>query len=212
MIHTSKEIILPETLQLLRKLQKDPILNDFFLVGGTSLALQIGHRLSIDLDLFSDKPFDTDKLELHLVNDFDFSTDYLASNTIKGFIGEVKVDLITHAYSLVKPLICIQGFRLASVEDIGAMKLNAIAHSGNRQKDFFDLYFMLEHINLETLLNAYAKKYPRSNPMIPLKALTWFEDIDFEIEKPMLRRKVTFEQVKNRLRIATQRPKQLFEY
>lgn len=211
MIHIEKEVILPETLQLLIRLHQDPLLNDFFLVGGTALALHIGHRLSIDLDLFSEKPFDTNELESHLVLDYKFGTDYLAPNTLKGFIDNVKVDFITHAYKLVKPIVQIQGLQLASIEDIGAMKLNAIAHSGNRQKDFYDLYFILEHKSLAALLHGYEKKYPRSNPMIPLKGLTYFEDIDFAIEKPMLKRKVTFQQVTNRLLQAEKYPHQLFQ-
>ena len=211
MIHTEKEVILPETLQLLIKLQQDPLLDVFFLVGGTALALHIGHRLSIDLGLFSGEPFDTNELETHLALKYKFGTDYLATNTLKGFIDNIKVDFITHAYKLVKPVISTQGLRLASIEDIGAMKLNAIAHSGNRQKDFYDLYFILEHKSLATLLHAYETKYPQSNPMIPLKGLTYFEDIDFALEKPMLRRKATFQQVKDRLLQAEKFPHPLFQ-
>lgn len=210
MIYTEKEVILPETLHVLRELQRDPLLNDFFLVGGTGLALQIGHRLSIDLDFFTERPFDTGQLEAHLANDFAFYTDYLSNNTLKGFIENIKVDFLTHAYPLVKPLIQPGGLRLASIEDIGAMKLNAIAHSGNRRKDFYDMYFILEHLSLDDLLAAYNAKYPRSNPLIPIKALTWFEDVDFEIEKPILKRSVTFKQVETRLLAAIDDPRRIF--
>ena len=94
--------------------------------------------------------------------------------------------------------------------DIGAMKLNAIAHSGNRQKDFYDLFFLLEHLPLKDLLNAYQAKYSHSNPIIPLKGITWFDDIDFEIEIPILKRKVTFDDVKKRLLAATMFPDKIF--
>ena len=104
-----------------------------------------------------------------------------------------------------------EGLRLASIEDIGAMKLNAIAHSGNRQKDFYDLFFLLEYYSLQELLLAYQAKYSNSNPIIPLKGITWFEDIDFEIEKPILKRKVSFELVKMRLLEATQYPEKVFK-
>lgn len=90
------------------------------------------------------------------------------------------------------------------------MKLNAIAHSGNRQKDFYNLFFLLEHFSLHKLLIAYQTKYPTSNPIIPLKAITWLDDIDFELEKPMLRRKVTFGEVKNRIIEATLQPEKVF--
>jgi len=186
-------------------------LEQFFLVGGTALAMHIGHRLSIDLDLFSRESFDTNELETHLARNYAFNTDYLASNTLKGFIDNIKIDFITHAYDLFKPVIHVQGFRLASVEDIGAMKLNAIAHSGNRQKDFFYLYFILEHMSLAMVLQAYEVKYPQSNPMIPLKGLTYFDDIDFAIERPMLKRKATFQQVKGRLIRAEKSPREIFQ-
>jgi hypothetical protein len=210
MLHKSPDIILPETLELLIQIQQDAIFNEFFLVGGTALALHIGHRLSIDLDFFAMAPFDNARIEAHLFNQYGFSTDYVSANTLKGFIQNIKVDFLTHAYPLVNPLGGEKGLRLASIDDIGAMKLNAIAHSGNRQKDFYDLYFLLEYRSLQVLLNAYQAKYTNSNPIIPLKAITWFDDIDFEIEKPLLRRKVGFEEVKNRLLEATVEPGQVF--
>ncbi len=191
-------------------MQQDTFLSDFFLVGGTALALQIGHRLSIDLDFFSTLPFDNAQLEGHLLKQYQFSTDYVATNRLKGFIGNLKIDFLTHAYPLVEPLVQKENLSLASLPDIGAMKLDAIAHSGNRQKDFYDLFFLLEHLSLQSLLDAYQAKYPHSNPIIPLKGITWFDDIDFEIEKPMLKRKVTFEAVKKRLFSATKYPDKIF--
>lgn len=135
-------------------------------------------------------------METHLSEQYGFQTYYVATNTLKGFVQNVKVDFLTHAYPLVRPLLQEEGLSLASLEDIGAMKLNAIAHSGNRQKDFYDVYFLLENHCLQDLLQAYQTKYSDSNPIIPLKGITRLEDIDFEIEKPMLKRKVSFEAVK----------------
>ncbi|HRD80225.1 MAG TPA: nucleotidyl transferase AbiEii/AbiGii toxin family protein [Saprospiraceae bacterium] len=210
MLYKSQDVILPETLELLSQIQQDQVFNEFFLVGGTALALHIGHRLSIDLDLFSTGSFDNYQIETHLSQVYGFSTDYVAPNTLKGFAQNVKMDFLTHAYPLVNALCEEDGLRLASIPDIGAMKLNAIAHSGNRQKDFFDLYFLLEHYSLRSLLDAYQIKYPNSNPIIPLKAITWFEDIDFEIEKPLLKRSVRFEAVKSRLLQAATLPDKVF--
>jgi len=206
LIHTNKEIILPGTFELLQQLQADPQLDSFFLVGGTALALHIGHRLSIDLDLFTKQPIDTQNLESYLSKTYNFFTDYVATNTLKGITNNVKTDFITHNYKLVNPLITQESLRLASIEDIGAMKLNAIAHSGNRQKDFFDFYFLLEHFPLSIYLEAFEVKYPNSNPVLALKGLTYFDDIDFEIEKPILTRKITFKQVKARLQKAAKSP------
>jgi predicted nucleotidyltransferase component of viral defense system len=210
MIYKDPDVILPETFDLLYKIQQDAFFDPFFLVGGTALALQIDHRLSIDLDFFSIQPFDNQQLEGYLTEQYGFSTDYVAKNTLKGFVQNVKVDFLTHAYPLVRPLIRDEGLSLASLEDIGAMMLNAIAHSGNRQKDFYDLFFLLEYHSLQDLLSAYEIKYTHSNPIIPLKGVTWFEDIDFEIERPMLKRKTTFDRVKKRLLEATKYPEKVF--
>lgn len=211
MIYNDPDVILPETFDLLHRIQQDAFFEGFFLVGGTALALQIDHRFSIDLDFFSVQPFDNQQMEAYLMDQYGFQTDYVAPNTLKGFIQNVKVDFLTHAYPLIKPLIWEEGLALASMEDIGAMKLNAIAHSGNRQKDFYDLFFLLEYYSLQDMLLVYEAKYANSNLIIPLKGMSWFEDIDFEIEKPMLKRKVSFELVKRRLLEATQYPEKVFK-
>jgi predicted nucleotidyltransferase component of viral defense system len=210
MIYKDPDVILPETFDLLRQIQQDTYFESFFLVGGTALALQIDHRLSIDLDFFSLHPFDNQQMEAYLLEQYGFQTDYVATNTLKGFVQNIKVDFLTHAYPLVNHILREEGLLIATLEDIGAMKLNAIARNGNRQKDFYDLYFLLEHHSLQDLLSAYETKYSNSNPIIPLKGITWFEDIDFEIEKPMLKRKVSFDAVKKRLLMATNFPEKVF--
>lgn len=203
-------IVFPKTFDLLQQIQGDPFFDDFFLVGGTALALHIGHRLSIDLDFFSVQAFVNQELESYLVSKFSFQTDYVSKNTLQGFIDGVKIDFITHAYPLVSPLVQENGLRLASLEDIGAMKLNAIARSGNRQKDFYDVYFLLEHLSFNNLLKAYQAKYPSSNPVMALKGIAYFEEIDFEIEKPVLIRRVSFLAVKKRLNEALSQPDFVF--
>ncbi len=90
-------------------------------------------------------------------------------------------------------------FRLASIEDISAMKLNAIAHSGQRLKDFWDIYFLLEKMPLSQMLAAYEIKYPSSNSMVALKALTYFDDINPDLDKPKIWRKIMLPQMKKRL-------------
>lgn len=101
-------------------------------------------------------------------------------------------------------------FRLASKEDIGAMKLNAIAHSGQRLKDFIDIYFLLELLPLDSLLKAYEIKYPNSNLLIPMKGLTYFDDIDHDADPPILNRKISIEMLKKRLVEAVENPKKVF--
>ena len=120
---------------------QDDLFKDFFLVGGTALALQIGHRLSIDLDFFSTGSFNEDDLLLAIEDKYNFKLDYRGKNTLKGEIAGVKVDFITHNYPLVKPFLQVDGVPMASLSDIAAMKLNAISGNGAWIKDFVDIAY-----------------------------------------------------------------------
>src|ERR1035438_4050934 len=137
-----KETVSEPTLDLLKTLMQDDLFRDFFLVGGTALALRIGHRLSIDIDLFSMNSFCEEDLLSAMEAKYNFQLDYRRKNTLKGEIAGVKVDLITHNYPLVKPLQEVEGLRMASLEDITAMKLNAISGNGTRIKDFIDVAYL----------------------------------------------------------------------
>ncbi len=210
MLFLDAKYVPPAALALLRQLQNDAELDDFFLVGGTSLAMQMGHRLSVDLDLFQEKPFDTHKLLSILSPKYGFRTSTVFANTLLGFIDEVKVDFVAHQYPLVNELVKAEGFRLASLEDIAAMKLNAIVHSGQRLKDFWDVYFLLENMPLSRMLDCYEIKYPASNPIVALKALSYFEDINLNLDAPKILRKVTFLQLKKRIFQAIENPLRIF--
>lgn len=175
MLH--KETIDTATLELLKRLMGDERLQDFVLVGGTSLALQMGHRISIDLDLFTEKEFEADELREYLERNYRLQTDYLAFATVKGEIDGVQVDCIAHAYPWLKPFVLEEGVRLASLEDICAMKLNAIAGNGTRIKDFVDVAYLSSMFSLEQMLKFYEEKY-HANPIMPLKGIVYFADIN----------------------------------
>lgn len=172
-----KEAIEPGTLGLLKELQSITVLKDFHLAGGTSLAMQIGHRQSIDLDLFTQNDFDTNSLLEYLEDSFKFALIFSSKNTLKGCIGNVNIDLITHKYPLVKSLIIEDGVRLLSIEDIAAMKLNAIAGNGTRSKDFVDIYFILKQYSINDILGFYKTKYTSRNQLHAIKSLNYFDDI-----------------------------------
>jgi nucleotidyltransferase AbiEii toxin of type IV toxin-antitoxin system len=210
MLFKSSQIIPPATLELLERLLSDSELSDFFLVGGTALALQIGHRQSIDLDLFKVSSFETAHLQDFLIKEYQFQIDKLGVNTLIGSIEGIKTDFITHAYPLVNPLLEIENLRLASLEDIAAMKLNAISHSGQRLKDFVDVYFLLEILPFNAMIKAYSIKYPQSNLMIPMKAVAYFGDINFDQDKPMMVKNAPFKKVEKRLTSAVQKPNATF--
>lgn len=130
-------------------------------MGGTALALRIGHRISVDIDLFSTKGFDSTQMLHYLENVYDAKLieGGLSDNTVLSFIGNIKVDLLTHNYPLIAPLEINDGIRMLSNQDIGAMKLHAIHQSGERYKDFVDMAFLLEHAPLKNYLESYQHKY-----------------------------------------------------
>ena len=176
MLHT--QTVAPATLELLRSIQSKPYMNNFCLAGGTALALLYGHRKSIDIDLFTNTDFDTAWLLEKVQYDFSFQVDFVAQNTVKGSINSVKVDLIAHRYpNLAAPLV-LSGIRLLSEQDLIAMKLNAIPVSGQRSKDFIDIYYALSRFSIEQMLTFYKGKYSQHNDTHILKSLVFFDDID----------------------------------
>jgi len=190
MLH--KETISPHTLELLIRLQQKEYLKGFFLVGGTALALQIGHRTSVDLDLFSDFSFDTAYVLENLSADFGFKLFFSANNTLKGSIYGVQVDILAHRYPYVCSPLMIENIAMVSVEDIIAMKLNAISISGQRIKDFIDIFYLLKSYTIDDMIRFYKTKYAAFNEVNVLKSLTWFEDIDHSdmpvlLENPKLK-------------------------
>jgi predicted nucleotidyltransferase component of viral defense system len=161
----------------------------FYLAGGTALALQIGHRLSVDLDFFSpteDIPSTRAGLEKALAPFNATLADsswgnlvYLAKNVRVGFYG--------YGYPLVVPLIETKEVRLASIEDIALMKLDALL-SRSARKDFYDLYFICQSIPLRQIFDYAPKKYPsvRDFEAQTVKRLVYFENAEVEANPSML--------------------------
>jgi hypothetical protein len=199
MLHKENFIILPSTFKLIPELQSFPFLKEFYLVGGTALALQLGHRNSIDIDLFTQNNFDVDELISLLSKHYQVIPTFSRENTLLSTVNEIKVDFIRHGYPFVNPPITEEGITYLSKEDIAAMKLNAISNSGKRLKDFIDVYFLLEHFSLGQMIEFYTIKYPNFNPLIPLKAINYFGDIDPAIDPPKLRKKLPLTEIKKRI-------------
>jgi Nucleotidyl transferase AbiEii toxin, Type IV TA system len=208
MLH--KETVSDFTLDLLKTLMADKELTDFFLVGGTALSLQIGHRISIDLDLFSLNTFYENDLLSHLEKTYQFRLDFQANQTLKGVVNNVNVDLITHSYPLVKPLVIMDDVRMASTEDIAAMKLNAISGNGTRLKDFIDIAFLSRKLTLADMVTAYRDKYDSRNPAMVVKALDYHQDINFNEPVRMLDPGYSWHKTQARLRQMTLDPLKIF--
>ncbi len=205
------ETVTADTLELLKILTRDEKLTDFFLVGGTALSLQIGHRISIDIDLFSAHSFDNNEMLEYLRANYDFRMNFIAKNTLKGLIKEIKTDLITHPYAFVKDLQTVEGIRMASLEDIAAMKLNAISGNGTRLKDFIDVAFLSRYLSLTQMMDAYERKYASRNPVMIAKSLLYHQDIDFNENVQMMTTKYSWKLIEKRLREMEKSPNVVFE-
>lgn len=196
------ETVEPDTLELLRRLMDRPYLSTFCLVGGTSLSLQFGHRKSIDLDLFSEIDFDGDTILKNLQQDF-HGIEVLTKS--KGIlltrIQGIKVDFLRFNYPTIRPLRTNGNLRLLTPEDIAPMKLDAIAGRG-KMKDFYDLYFLLEKMTLQEMLNLHHEKFKLSTTFHIVKSLTFFEDAEEDDLPVLLNGKVTWLQVKKKITAA----------
>lgn len=176
-MHIHTEAVSLNLLKLLQELMAVDYLRQFYLVGGTALALHYGHRKSIDLDLFSHVAFDAAELREHLSVEFNLSETSSRNNTVLGQIRQIKTDFIAHQYPLIEPVVEIDSLRLASPKDIAAMKLNAIANRGSK-KDFWDYAELLTHFSHKELLGAYASKYPQASQWTAEKSLSYFDDAE----------------------------------
>lgn len=151
-------IISDKANELLKKIPDLNLRKDFFLVGGTSLALQLGHRKSDDLDFFTHEEFKASIVEKLRGLD-EFKAINVADNAVEVCIGELKLMLIYWAYDLEKPLKDWRNIKLADPLDIGYMKLLAL-QGRSRKKDIVDLYYIDKKvIKLENLLERFERSY-----------------------------------------------------
>ena len=188
-----------ETLGLVKMLMRDEKLSQFYLVGGTALALYMGHRESIDIDLFSQQLFDVPQLEKYFKKTYDYQTKRTSDATLIGEINAIKVDCVGYNYPLVEPAQEYDGIRMYSMTDIAAMKLTAISQSGKRLKDFVDVAFMSSIMSLEDMLRAFEKKFPRTSVMTAARGITFFDDIDFSAKIDLIEGTFKWKPVEKRL-------------
>lgn len=204
------ETVKQGTLELVRIFSADPILKEFHLVGGTALALQFGHRKSVDIDMFSDKPFDAKAIAAYLAEKYHAENLRSLSNGVWSDINEVKVDMMSHQYPWIKPPQNTDGVRMVSTEDIAAMKINVIHGKGTRLKDFVDMYFLLEKFSLNKILDFYQQKYPDTNRGMARYSLNYRKNIKKDIVE-YTGEPLTIRQVNARMKAAIFNPDKVFE-
>jgi Nucleotidyl transferase AbiEii toxin, Type IV TA system len=189
----------------------DSRFNEFNLVGGTALSLMIGHRKSIDIDLFSPKEFDSRSLGHHISSSYNAEKVIVIKNGVFCRINGIKVDILTHDAPMIDKVETIAGIRLVSLKEIGAMKLNAIHGNGTRLKDFVDMHVLLEKYSFEELLDHTRKKYPTLSPSITKQSMIHHEDIDFEQKVDYIGHAVAWDTIVERLKEAFYNPHKIFK-
>ncbi len=173
--------------EILLEIGRHPFVNRFYLSGGTALALQLGHRVSVDLDFFST----TDELEQEsrqeiiaaLQQRFSLEVDEGGLSSLLINIQNSYVGFFGYSYPLLAPTVMLEGIKLAGFLDIGLMKMDAVAGRGSR-KDFYDLYFIGQQIPLEEMLDRGKDKYPyvKDFGMMVLAALTDFSIAERQVD------------------------------
>jgi predicted nucleotidyltransferase component of viral defense system len=192
--------ILPEKqLRLLETLSSQLFITDFYLAGGTCLALQIGHRRSIDFDFFIPGDFETSTIINRLAQIRSYQRDNEEKNTINGSLNGVRISFFGYRYDIIDDFKTFNKIRLAGLKDIAAMKLEAIAGRGSK-KDFIDLYFLLQQYTLEEIFSFHALKYGigLSNQYHHLKSLVYFADAETEA-MPVMITPLDWNYVKNQI-------------
>ncbi len=194
MLH--KETVLAGTLDLLTKIQRMPDMSGMRLVGGTALALLLGHRKSVDLDLFG--RFDENVSFRSLLLSSGHVADGAEGGVVQSLrVDDVKVDFVNYRYPWLMPAVVEDGIVLADMQDIAAMKLSAAANRG-RKKDFIDISFLLDCFSLKELFELYQRKFSVSEFSFALRGLTYFDDAEDDPMPEMLL-PMTWKEVKHKI-------------
>jgi len=171
------QTVSPELLELLKQIMESDFFSDFVLVGGTALALQIGHRNSIDLDFFANKEIDEEKFLQELQKFGNAEKVAGSKNILICSVNGIKVDFVNHIYPFLDDVCFVENIRMASKKDISAMKLNAIEGRGTK-KDFIDLNFLLSDFTLSQMIGFYNEKFFNHTDFMMIKSLIYFDDAD----------------------------------
>lgn len=189
--------LLPDTVRAIKLVSDNPTIKNSYLVGGTALALQIGHRISVDLDFFTQEELEEDVLSINLSQLKEFAEEGKSWRTIWGKIGETKFSLFYYKYPLLAPKTPFSGINLASLQDVSAMKIHALASRGTK-RDFIDLYFLKDLYSIDEMLEFYDRKYGDLDDKIYhiIRSFDYFDDAEVD-PMPKMLKKVLWEDVKS---------------
>jgi len=184
----------------LATLGESGLLRDAYLAGGTALALQIGHRISVDLDFFTSKEFNGNIFVRKLKKLIpDFQLERMAAGTVLGNINKIRFSFFFYDYLLLFKKHNLSGIKIADIKDIAPMKIAAISDRGTK-RDFIDLYFIIKMekvLSLDEILRLYDKKFGllKQNKIHILKSLCYFDDAEQE-PMPKMLKDVSWKEVK----------------
>ena len=171
---------------ILKRLMSFSELAEFRLVGGTALALQIGHRKSVDIDFFCSKEFDKKRLQLFLQKNFEhFVLNWQNNEGIVARIDDVKVDFFNWHIPFIYPAIEIDNIRMADKREIAAMKMEAIT-GRKEKKDFVDVAVLLREYEFKELLSAFKIRYPFISHKFVIESLTAIDYADESVNPEMV--------------------------
>lgn len=195
-----EETVTKNTKGVLEALNKTDFIKNFYLAGGTSLAIYLGHRISVDLDWFAESFNYTPIFRKKLADLGKLEIDDETEKTFNGSLNGVKISFFEYPYLLFAPKTKYSdNIYLAGIPDIAAMKLDAIGSRGSR-KDFVDIYFLLKQYSMEKLLGFVRKKFAdiEYNQAHLLKALIYFKDAE-NTEMPKMLHLVKWEEIKKEI-------------
>jgi len=200
-----QEALTKNTKSVLEAIGDSDIAKDFYLAGGTALALYFGHRFSIDLDWFAEKFDYTLSFRRQLEKLGKLGIDSESKKTFNGALNGVKISFFEYPYPLIAPKSKYkENVYLAGIPDIAAMKMEAIASRGS-YKDFIDIYFILQKYSLKDILGFVRQKFVNIdyNETHLLKALTYFEDVKGSV-KPKLIKPISWDKVAETIKSETE--------
>ncbi|MBU0486664.1 MAG: nucleotidyl transferase AbiEii/AbiGii toxin family protein [Bacteroidetes bacterium] len=186
------ESVIPQVLFTLERLMELPLFNNFRLAGGTAFALQKGHRISNDLDLFTNQEFNSREIEFVLKKEWAnqvevsvriFGVTAWIHYNVQG--DSIKVDIIREEEPFLKPAHEIGGVRISAFEDIAAMKMKAIT-SRRARKDYIDIFFLLETYALSEMLDLFEKRFVYYDRKDPLMGLADIDAADSDMMPKMI--------------------------
>lgn len=183
-------------LLLIDRFATEPYIADrFYIAGGTALALQLGHRESVDIDLFSGEPFDVERIA-QTVTGMGGAVSSAERGTVHAIINEVRVSFLEYPYPLLETLLKFRSVNMAAISDIACMKAVAISQRGDK-KDFYDMYEILKTVTPHELKKLYLQKYTavRVNCYHTLKSFFYFDEANAQPD-PISLNGTTWDEVK----------------